>query len=45
MKKKLCNEGNSYLYKWYFKLGTSIKKLTIRIYLLSCSVGSVAQDL
>ncbi|EEF34804.1 conserved hypothetical protein [Ricinus communis] len=45
MKKKSCNEWDSYLYKWYFKLGTSMKKLTILLYLLSCSVGSVAQDL
>lgn len=45
MKKKSCNEGVSYLYKWYFELGTSMKKLTILLYLLSCSAGSVAQDL
>nr|YP_009539987.1 hypothetical protein [Biscutella lyrata]YP_009540009.1 hypothetical protein [Biscutella lyrata]AYQ21990.1 hypothetical protein [Biscutella lyrata]AYQ22012.1 hypothetical protein [Biscutella lyrata] len=45
MKKKSCNEGDSYLYKWYFELGTSMKKFTIRLYLLSCSAGSVAQDL
>nr|YP_010168946.1 Ycf2 [Allium nigrum]YP_010168963.1 Ycf2 [Allium nigrum]QRZ02475.1 Ycf2 [Allium nigrum]QRZ02492.1 Ycf2 [Allium nigrum] len=45
MKKKLCKEGDSYLYKWYFKLGTSMKKLTILLYLLSCSAGLVAQDL
>nr|YP_009228808.1 hypothetical chloroplast RF2 [Metanarthecium luteoviride]YP_009228824.1 hypothetical chloroplast RF2 [Metanarthecium luteoviride]ALS19927.1 hypothetical chloroplast RF2 [Metanarthecium luteoviride]ALS19928.1 hypothetical chloroplast RF2 [Metanarthecium luteoviride] len=45
MKKKSCKEGDSYLYKWYFELGTSMKKLTILIYLLSCSAGSVAQDL
>nr|YP_009556053.1 hypothetical protein RF2 [Sarcobatus vermiculatus]YP_009556070.1 hypothetical protein RF2 [Sarcobatus vermiculatus]QBC69849.1 hypothetical protein RF2 [Sarcobatus vermiculatus]QBC69850.1 hypothetical protein RF2 [Sarcobatus vermiculatus]QBE88282.1 hypothetical chloroplast RF2 [Sarcobatus vermiculatus]QBE88302.1 hypothetical chloroplast RF2 [Sarcobatus vermiculatus] len=45
MKKKSCNEGYSYLYKWYFELGTSMKKLTILLYLLSCSAGSVAQDL
>nr|YP_009680249.1 Ycf2 [Antirhea chinensis]YP_009680264.1 Ycf2 [Antirhea chinensis]QDG01323.1 Ycf2 [Antirhea chinensis]QDG01338.1 Ycf2 [Antirhea chinensis] len=45
MKKKSCNEGDSYLYKWYFELGTSMKKLTILLYLLSCSAGSVAQDL
>ncbi|CAI8619068.1 unnamed protein product [Vicia faba] len=38
-------EGDSYLYKWYFKLGTSMKKLTILLYLLSCYAGSVAQDL
>nr|YP_010982165.1 hypothetical protein RF2 [Habropetalum dawei]YP_010982180.1 hypothetical protein RF2 [Habropetalum dawei]UZP15890.1 hypothetical protein RF2 [Habropetalum dawei]UZP15905.1 hypothetical protein RF2 [Habropetalum dawei] len=45
MKMILCNEGDSYLYKWYFELGTSMKKLTIFLYLLSCSAGSVAQDL
>ncbi|KAK7371134.1 hypothetical protein VNO78_36851 [Psophocarpus tetragonolobus] len=45
MKKKSCNEGDSYLYKWYFELGTSMKKLTILLYLLSSSAGSVAQDL
>nr|AYC21317.1 hypothetical protein RF2 [Aphyllon fasciculatum]AYC21327.1 hypothetical protein RF2 [Aphyllon fasciculatum] len=45
MKKKSCNEGDSYLYKWYFELGTSIKKLTILLYILSCSAGSVAQDI
>nr|YP_010397446.1 Ycf2 [Illicium simonsii]UQJ77579.1 Ycf2 [Illicium simonsii] len=45
MKKKSCRKGDSYLYKWYFELGTSMKKLTILLYLLSCSAGSVAQDL
>ena len=45
MKKKSCNKGDSYLYKWYFELGMSMKKLTILLYLLSCSAGSVAQDL
>nr|YP_011009761.1 hypothetical chloroplast RF21 [Sieruela rutidosperma]YP_011009778.1 hypothetical chloroplast RF21 [Sieruela rutidosperma]WPW43020.1 hypothetical chloroplast RF21 [Sieruela rutidosperma]WPW43038.1 hypothetical chloroplast RF21 [Sieruela rutidosperma] len=45
MKKKSCNEGDFDLYKWYFELGTSMKKLTILLYLLSCSAGSVAQDL
>lgn len=45
MKKKSCNEGDSYLYTWYFELGTSMKKLTILLYLLNCSAGSVAQDL
>uniref|UniRef100_A0A3Q7IUZ4 Uncharacterized protein ycf15 n=1 Tax=Solanum lycopersicum TaxID=4081 RepID=A0A3Q7IUZ4_SOLLC len=45
MKKKSCNEGDSYLYKWYFDLGMSMKRLTILLYLLSCSAGSVAQDL
>ncbi|PHT66221.1 hypothetical protein T459_30646 [Capsicum annuum] len=45
MKKKSCNEGDSYLYKWYFDLGMSMKRLTILFYLLSCSAGSVVQDL
>nr|AEX93965.1 hypothetical chloroplast RF21 [Asphodeline damascena] len=45
MKKKSCKEGASYLYKWYFQLGTSMKKLTRLLYLLSCSAGWVAQDL
>nr|WCR63274.1 hypothetical chloroplast RF21 [Trigonella foenum-graecum] len=45
MKKKSCHEADSYLYRWYFELGTSMKKLTILLYLLSCSAGSVAQDL
>nr|YP_009864791.1 Ycf2 [Uvularia grandiflora]YP_009864808.1 Ycf2 [Uvularia grandiflora]QKE32786.1 Ycf2 [Uvularia grandiflora]QKE32803.1 Ycf2 [Uvularia grandiflora] len=45
IKKKSCKEGDSYLYKWYFELGTSMKKLTILLYLLSCSAGLVAQDL
>nr|YP_009529204.1 hypothetical protein RF2 [Lennoa madreporoides]YP_009529212.1 hypothetical protein RF2 [Lennoa madreporoides]AXX76004.1 hypothetical protein RF2 [Lennoa madreporoides]AXX76012.1 hypothetical protein RF2 [Lennoa madreporoides] len=45
MKQKSCNKGDSYLYKWYFELGTSMKKLTILLYLLSSSAGLVAQDL
>nr|YP_009526164.1 Ycf2 [Dianthus caryophyllus]YP_010938532.1 Ycf2 [Dianthus cincinnatus]YP_010938550.1 Ycf2 [Dianthus cincinnatus]YP_010938700.1 Ycf2 [Dianthus barbatus]YP_010938718.1 Ycf2 [Dianthus barbatus]QYF08531.1 Ycf2 [Dianthus fruticosus subsp. amorginus]QYF08782.1 Ycf2 [Dianthus fruticosus subsp. fruticosus]UFP05486.1 hypothetical protein RF2 [Dianthus chinensis]CUA65787.1 Ycf2 [Dianthus gratianopolitanus]CUA66543.1 Ycf2 [Dianthus moravicus] len=45
MKKKSCKEGYSSSYKWYFEFGTSMKKLTILLYLLSCSAGSVAQDL
>nr|YP_010474456.1 hypothetical protein RF2 [Corydalis minutiflora]YP_010474485.1 hypothetical protein RF2 [Corydalis minutiflora]UVH68743.1 hypothetical protein RF2 [Corydalis minutiflora]UVH68772.1 hypothetical protein RF2 [Corydalis minutiflora] len=36
---------SSYLYNWYFELATRMKKLTILLYLLSCSAGSVAQDL
>lgn len=31
--------------KWYFELGMNMKQLTILLYLLSCSTGSVAQDL
>lgn len=45
MKKKSCNGVDSDLYKWYLELGTSMKKLTILLYLLSCSAGSVAQNL
>nr|YP_009664110.1 Ycf2 protein [Cuscuta costaricensis]YP_009664161.1 Ycf2 protein [Cuscuta costaricensis]QCW07746.1 Ycf2 protein [Cuscuta costaricensis]QCW07797.1 Ycf2 protein [Cuscuta costaricensis] len=45
LKRKSCNEGDSYLYKWYFELGKRMKKFTILLYILSCSAGSVAQDL
>ncbi|PHU07619.1 hypothetical protein BC332_24108 [Capsicum chinense] len=45
MKKKSCNKGDYYLYKWYFELGTSMKRLAILLYLLSCSAGLIAQDL
>ncbi|KAM3355780.1 hypothetical protein P3S68_022494 [Capsicum galapagoense] len=45
MKKKSCNKGDSYFYKWYFELRTSMKRLTILLYLLSCSARSVVQDL
>ncbi|KAK8953149.1 Protein ycf2 [Platanthera guangdongensis] len=45
MKKNSCKGGDYDLYKWYFEHGTSMKKLTILLYLLSCSAGSVAQDL
>jgi hypothetical protein len=33
------------VFKWYFELGMNMKQLTILLYLLSCSTGSVAQDL
>nr|YP_010392096.1 hypothetical protein RF2 [Cyananthus lobatus]YP_010392119.1 hypothetical protein RF2 [Cyananthus lobatus]UPX07705.1 hypothetical protein RF2 [Cyananthus lobatus]UPX07728.1 hypothetical protein RF2 [Cyananthus lobatus] len=45
MFKKLCSEGDSYVYRWYCQLGMSMKRLTILLYLLTCSAGSVAQDL
>nr|YP_011033898.1 hypothetical protein RF1 [Gueldenstaedtia verna]WRI15699.1 hypothetical protein RF1 [Gueldenstaedtia verna] len=45
LKDKSCNEGDSYLYKWYYELGTSMKKLTILLYVLTCSAGLVAHDL
>nr|YP_009092723.1 hypothetical protein ycf2 [Eustrephus latifolius]YP_009092743.1 hypothetical protein ycf2 [Eustrephus latifolius]AIR12577.1 hypothetical protein ycf2 [Eustrephus latifolius]AIR12580.1 hypothetical protein ycf2 [Eustrephus latifolius] len=46
MRKELCisDDRASYLFKWYYELGTSMKKLTILLYLLSCSAGSVAED-
>nr|YP_009433845.1 ycf2 protein [Hypolytrum nemorum]YP_009433868.1 ycf2 protein [Hypolytrum nemorum]QIB72598.1 ycf2 protein [Cyperus glomeratus]QIB72691.1 ycf2 protein [Cyperus difformis]QIT06783.1 Ycf2 protein [Cyperus fuscus]ANP26059.1 ycf2 protein [Hypolytrum nemorum]ANP26082.1 ycf2 protein [Hypolytrum nemorum] len=36
---------NSYSYKWYVELETNLKKITILLYLLSCSAGLVTQDL
>uniref|UniRef100_A0A9I9E6U8 Uncharacterized protein n=1 Tax=Cucumis melo TaxID=3656 RepID=A0A9I9E6U8_CUCME len=45
MMKKSCNEEGSYLYNWYFELETSMKELTILLYVLSCSIGSIIQDL
>nr|YP_010154188.1 hypothetical protein RF2 [Corydalis hsiaowutaishanensis]YP_010154213.1 hypothetical protein RF2 [Corydalis hsiaowutaishanensis]QQW52021.1 hypothetical protein RF2 [Corydalis hsiaowutaishanensis]QQW52046.1 hypothetical protein RF2 [Corydalis hsiaowutaishanensis] len=45
LKKRFPKEGGSYLYNWYFELATSMKRLTILLYLLSCSAGSVAHDL
>nr|YP_009435089.1 hypothetical chloroplast RF2 [Lobelia laxa]YP_009435114.1 hypothetical chloroplast RF2 [Lobelia laxa]ATG25090.1 hypothetical chloroplast RF2 [Lobelia laxa]ATG25117.1 hypothetical chloroplast RF2 [Lobelia laxa] len=45
LQKTFCNEGDSYLYRSYAELGMSTKKLTILLYLLNCSAGSVAQDL
>nr|KJB25118.1 hypothetical protein B456_004G177300 [Gossypium raimondii] len=45
MRNKSCNEGDSYLYKWYIELGKSMKKLMILLYLLSCSARSITQYL
>nr|YP_009926718.1 hypothetical protein RF2 [Lophopyxis maingayi]QNK05010.1 hypothetical protein RF2 [Lophopyxis maingayi] len=45
IKNKSYTEGDSHLYKWYFELGKSMKKITILLYLLSCSAGLVAQGL
>nr|ASA38238.1 hypothetical chloroplast RF2 [Lobelia sp. 2 EBK-2017]ASA38263.1 hypothetical chloroplast RF2 [Lobelia sp. 2 EBK-2017] len=45
LQKTFCNEGDFYLYSSYVELGMSTKKLTILLYLLNCSAGSVAQDL
>lgn len=36
---------NSYSYKWYVELETNLNKITILLYLLSCSAGLVTQDL
>nr|YP_009437061.1 hypothetical chloroplast RF2 [Grammatotheca bergiana]YP_009437084.1 hypothetical chloroplast RF2 [Grammatotheca bergiana]ATG27436.1 hypothetical chloroplast RF2 [Grammatotheca bergiana]ATG27461.1 hypothetical chloroplast RF2 [Grammatotheca bergiana] len=45
LQKRLSNPGDSYLYRSYYELGMSMKKLTILLYLLNCSAGSVAQEL
>lgn len=45
LQKTFSNEGDFYLYSSYVELGMSTKKLTILLYLLNCSAGSVAQDL
>nr|WDA92203.1 Ycf2 protein [Corydalis incisa]WDA92230.1 Ycf2 protein [Corydalis incisa] len=45
LKKRFPKEGGSDLSTWYFELATSMKRLTILLYLLSCSAGSVAHDL
>nr|YP_010158649.1 Ycf2 protein [Campanula zangezura]QRG30855.1 Ycf2 protein [Campanula zangezura] len=45
MNKRFCPERDPYLYRWYYQLGMSMKKLTILIYVLNCSAGLVAQDL
>jgi hypothetical protein len=45
MKKNSCNEGDSYLNKWYFELGMSMKKLTCFFYLLSCSATNCSRPL
>nr|YP_009434821.1 hypothetical chloroplast RF2 [Lobelia galpinii]YP_009434844.1 hypothetical chloroplast RF2 [Lobelia galpinii]ATG24727.1 hypothetical chloroplast RF2 [Lobelia galpinii]ATG24752.1 hypothetical chloroplast RF2 [Lobelia galpinii] len=45
LQKTFYNDGDSYLYRSYYELGMSTKKLTILLYLLNCSAGSVAQEL
>nr|WRM53868.1 Ycf2 [Echinodorus grisebachii] len=45
VQKRTSIDTDFYLYRWYFELETSMKKFTILLYLLSCSAGSVAQDL
>nr|WDS80565.1 Ycf2 protein [Lantana camara]WDS80566.1 hypothetical chloroplast RF21 [Lantana camara] len=45
LKLYLCEETDPYLYRCYFEIGRSVKKLTILLYLLSCSAGPVARDL
>nr|WJE89111.1 hypothetical protein RF2 [Sarcophyte sanguinea] len=38
-------ENDSFIYKWYFKFGINIKKLTIFIYFLICFSGFIVQDI
>nr|ATG24912.1 hypothetical chloroplast RF2 [Lobelia heterophylla subsp. heterophylla]ATG24931.1 hypothetical chloroplast RF2 [Lobelia heterophylla subsp. heterophylla] len=45
MRKRVGDDGDPYVYRTYYELGMSIKKLTILLYILTCSAGSVAQDL
>nr|YP_009054005.1 Ycf2 protein [Hanabusaya asiatica]AHY94462.1 Ycf2 protein [Hanabusaya asiatica] len=45
MNNRFCPEREPYLYRWYYQLGMSMKKLTILIYVLNCSSGLVAQNL
>nr|YP_009435799.1 hypothetical chloroplast RF2 [Monopsis alba]YP_009435822.1 hypothetical chloroplast RF2 [Monopsis alba]ATG25800.1 hypothetical chloroplast RF2 [Monopsis alba]ATG25825.1 hypothetical chloroplast RF2 [Monopsis alba] len=45
LQKTFVNAGDSYVYRSYYELGMSTKKLTILLYLLKCSAGSVAQEL
>nr|YP_009366299.1 Ycf2 [Aloysia citrodora]YP_009366318.1 Ycf2 [Aloysia citrodora]ARJ61842.1 Ycf2 [Aloysia citrodora]ARJ61843.1 Ycf2 [Aloysia citrodora]UVF35516.1 Ycf2 protein [Aloysia citrodora]UVF35536.1 Ycf2 protein [Aloysia citrodora]UVF36543.1 Ycf2 protein [Aloysia citrodora] len=45
LKLYLCEEADPYLYRCYFEIGRSVKKLTILLYLLSCCAGPVARDL
>ncbi|KAL6599049.1 hypothetical protein ACP70R_045913 [Stipagrostis hirtigluma subsp. patula] len=45
IKRQSCQEAGFSLAKWYFELGTSMKRLTRLLSLLSFSGGPVAQDL
>nr|AIN75537.1 hypothetical chloroplast RF21 [Campanula americana] len=45
MNQRFCQEREPYLYRWYYQLGMNMKKLTILIYVLTCSSGLVAQEL
>nr|YP_009435267.1 hypothetical chloroplast RF2 [Lobelia malowensis]YP_009435290.1 hypothetical chloroplast RF2 [Lobelia malowensis]ATG25268.1 hypothetical chloroplast RF2 [Lobelia malowensis]ATG25293.1 hypothetical chloroplast RF2 [Lobelia malowensis] len=45
MRQRVGNDVDPYVYRTYYELGTSMKKLTILLYILTCSAGSVAQDL
>nr|YP_009435712.1 hypothetical chloroplast RF2 [Lobelia thermalis]YP_009435731.1 hypothetical chloroplast RF2 [Lobelia thermalis]ATG25714.1 hypothetical chloroplast RF2 [Lobelia thermalis]ATG25733.1 hypothetical chloroplast RF2 [Lobelia thermalis] len=42
---RLENPSDSYVYRSYYELGMSMKKVTILLYLVKCSAGSVAQQL
>nr|UZT28511.1 hypothetical protein RF2 [Verbena officinalis]UZT28528.1 hypothetical protein RF2 [Verbena officinalis] len=45
LKLTLCEAADTYLYRWYFELGMGVKKITLLLYILSCSAGPVARDL
>nr|UDZ61550.1 hypothetical protein RF2 [Limnophyton obtusifolium]UDZ61551.1 hypothetical protein RF2 [Limnophyton obtusifolium] len=41
----ICPQTDPYWSSWYFELGRNTKRFTVLLYILSCSAGSVAQDL
>nr|UDZ61555.1 hypothetical protein RF2 [Sagittaria guayanensis] len=45
MKILICPQTDPYWSSWYFELGRNTKRFTVLLYILSCSAGSVAQDL
>nr|YP_009434910.1 hypothetical chloroplast RF2 [Lobelia hartlaubii]YP_009434933.1 hypothetical chloroplast RF2 [Lobelia hartlaubii]ATG24816.1 hypothetical chloroplast RF2 [Lobelia hartlaubii]ATG24841.1 hypothetical chloroplast RF2 [Lobelia hartlaubii] len=45
MRERVGDDGDPYVYRTYYELGMSMKKVTILLYILTCSAGSVAQDL
>nr|YP_009435179.1 hypothetical chloroplast RF2 [Lobelia linearis]YP_009435202.1 hypothetical chloroplast RF2 [Lobelia linearis]ATG25180.1 hypothetical chloroplast RF2 [Lobelia linearis]ATG25205.1 hypothetical chloroplast RF2 [Lobelia linearis] len=45
LRKTFDKNIDSYVYRSYYELGMSMKKLTILLYLLRCSAGAVAQEL
>nr|UDZ61554.1 hypothetical protein RF2 [Sagittaria trifolia] len=45
IKMLICPQTDPYWSSWYFELGRNTKRFTVLLYILSCSAGSVAQDL